>query len=147
MVCDQVYNIVLQIILADFEVAAMNAVKCLFRETLKKGCFFYLTKNVWIVLIAYTCFHTSLAGLIQKYIQDTEFANKIRHLPALAYLSPEEIPAAFRLLEENVLPKKAEKVTEWFRKYYVEGPFKLKQTGHLSIQKIPPEFPPQLWSL
>lgn len=137
-------NIALQpkVILTDFETAAIKAVKTVFPETAQKGCFFHLTQNIWK--------HVQSAGLSQIYGQNSDFANRIRHLAALAYLSPEEIPPAFRLVEEQVLPKDAEEVSAWFKKYYVEGSYTKQRdaaSNCLKIKKTPPTFAPPFWSV
>lgn len=137
-------NIILRpaVILTDFEIAAIKAVQVVFPETVQKGCFFHLTQSIWK--------HIQKAGLTRKYGKESDFANQIRHLAALAYLSAEEIPVAFRLIEEQVLPKEAEEVTAWFQKYYVEGSYKKKRvaaTNCLKLSKVPPTFPPQFWSV
>lgn len=50
-------NIVLQpkIVLTDFEIAAIKAVKTVFPKTLQKGCFFHLTQNIWKRAGCWTC--------------------------------------------------------------------------------------------
>lgn len=102
-------------VMTDFELAAINAVKIEFPGSVHKGCFFHLGQILWRKI--------QENGLSAKYGEDNEFALKLRHLTALAFLEPSEIPDAFLLLKTNVLPPEAE-----FENNYVLGKCNPQQT-------------------
>lgn len=139
------YNIFLtpEVILTDFENAAMKAAKECFPNSRSKCCFFHLNQNIWK--------HIKKARLEKKYADDSDFAHKMRHLSALAYLEPDEIPTAFDFLKTNILPRQGHEVIDWFSRYYVHGHYtnitNTKGSFFLSAKKIPPQFPPALWSV
>src|SRR5205823_8963479 len=75
------------LVLTDFEQAAINAAQNEFPDSVHKGCFFHLCQNVWRKI--------QNSGLAVQYGQDEDFSIKLRHLTALAFLPPSEIPDAF----------------------------------------------------
>jgi hypothetical protein len=75
------------IILTDFELASINASRHVFSNVENKGCFFHLGQSVWRKIQS--------CGLATRYGNDEQFSLMLRHLFALAFLPPEEIPAAF----------------------------------------------------
>lgn len=97
-------NIVLapNMIITDFETAAINAVKNVFRNCQQKLCFFHLTQSIWR--------HIQSAGLAKRYGSDSVFAHKLRHLAGLAFLEPAEIPSAFEMIKNEVIPEEGKKV-------------------------------------
>lgn len=145
--CKNEFNIDLnpEIIISDFELAIINASLRVFPNSSHKCCFFHLSQNIWK--------HIQKAGLSNKYTNDSEFAHKMRHILALAYLKPEDVPAAFDLIRREVLPKESKTVADWFSKYYVNGTtYICKRSSSpnkpkLTIKKKPPIFPPSLWSV
>lgn len=137
-------NLQPDVVITDFEKASINAVKQVFPETKHKCCYFHLAQNIWK--------HIQSTGLSKQYSESTSFAHKMRHLAALAFLKPDEIPEAFEILKEKVLPKDARKVIDWFSKYYVNGTYKKRTTQNLgslktNLHKVPPLFPPDIWSV
>lgn len=82
------------IVVTDFELAAIKAVKKVYPNAAQKGCFFHLCQSIWRQIQA--------ANLANKYGEDSTFAHKLRHIAALAYLNAEEIPPAFSLLKKHV---------------------------------------------
>lgn len=134
-----------EIIISDFELAIIKASQRAFPNSSHKCCFFHLTQNIWK--------HIQKAGLSQKYTNDSEFAHKMRHILALAYLKSEDIPAAFELIRREVIPNESKPVVDWFSKYYVNGTFISKRSlsspnkPALTIKRKPPLFPPNLWSV
>ncbi|KAL0902279.1 hypothetical protein ABMA27_000184 [Loxostege sticticalis] len=122
------YDLNPQHIVTDVEIAIINVIRFDFPDAHHQGCLFHLGQNVWRQI--------QRSGLASRYGSDSDFSLKFRCLIALAYLSPEEIPEAFKTLKESVLPEEASSVTEWFETYDVLG--KLIST---------PMFPPQLWSI
>ena len=71
-----------QDIMTDFQIAAINAA-----ATFMKGYFFHLSSNLWKQI--------QRNGLQQRYIDDTEFANTLRMIAALAFVPPDEVEAYF----------------------------------------------------
>src|SRR4051794_13408212 len=69
----------------------------------------------------------------------------LRHLFALAFLSPEEIPEAFNILKLE-MPPETNEVIQWFEDNYVHA--RIRQ--HLQNETVicsAPLFSPQLWSV
>ena len=60
------------------------------------------------------------SGLSAQYGTDENFSLKIRHIPALAFLPPNDIPGAFDQLKDH-LPAEASGIIQWFEEYYVRG--------------------------
>ena len=124
-------------ILTDFEQAAINASHREFPNIRNKGCFFHLGQNGWRKIQEF--------GLTTQYGDDEHLNLMIRHLFALAFLPPVEIPDAFDILKTEI-PSVANDVVQWFDENYIHGKIRRRlRTGHVS--HIPPIFPPQLWSV
>lgn len=127
-------------ILTDFEMAVINSVRIVFPETIHKGCLFHLGQSIWRRIQEFE--------LQKTYQENGEFSLKMRHLIALAYLPHHEIPEAFNLLKETVLPAEAEQVTVWFEINYVNGRLTSRANDtKVLIHRTPPLFPPELWSV
>ena len=67
-------------LIVDFEIASINAFSQYFHTTKVQVCFFHLCQNVWRKV--------QQLGLGARYMQDPEFATKVRMLPALAFALP-----------------------------------------------------------
>lgn len=132
-------------IITDFELAAIKASQNAFPTTQHKCCFFHLSQNIWK--------HIQKEGLSKKYISNSEFAHKMRHLAALAYLDPTEIPEAFEIIRDQVIANEGGKVTDWFFKYYVGGAYQRvsrvqsASRQNFQLKRLPPIFPPRMWSV
>lgn len=142
--CGALYDLDLcpDYIITDFEMATINACRRVFDRSVHKGCFFHFTQNVWKQI--------KTLGLDEEYGRNSEFALKLRHLFALAFLPPEDIPPAFEgLKSEEVIPESANDLMEWFDQYYVNGRLTSKNKGptKLTMKKTKPLFSPQLWSV
>ncbi|XP_048488972.1 uncharacterized protein LOC125491334 [Plutella xylostella] len=134
------YELNPQHIITDFEISMINVIRIQFPEANHSGCFFHLGQNVWRQI--------QKSGLVSRYGNDSNFALKLRHIVALAYLPPDEIPGAFEMLKTEVLPEEAESVVFWFEQYYVLGKVKTQQNGTtITFTRSSPLFPPQLWSI
>ncbi|CAF1501177.1 unnamed protein product, partial [Rotaria sordida] len=69
----------------------------------------------------------------------------IRHISALAFLSPLEIPDAFDELKV-ILPSDAEPTIQWFENNYVYGRVKrILRNGR--VQRHNPLYSPEMWSV
>jgi hypothetical protein len=127
-----------QFILTDFEKAAINAIHAEFQNAQNKGCLFHLAQNVFRKV--------QHSGLATQYGTDENFSLLIRHIPALAFLPPNEIPAAFNELKTN-MPAEANEIMEWFENYYVHGRARRTLRRNENVVRYPPLFPPLLWSI
>ena len=72
-----------QFILTDFEQAAINAARREFQGVQNKGCLFHLAQSIYQKIQA--------SGLSVQYGTDENFSLKIRHIPALAFLPPDDM--------------------------------------------------------
>src|SRR5260363_267240 len=85
------YNLSPPVIITDFEQSVINAVRSKFPNSTHKGCYFHFCQNLWKKIQA--------EGLAIEYGSNEAFSLKLRHLAALAFLSPLEIPAAFNTIK------------------------------------------------
>lgn len=132
-----------QVILTVFEKAAINASKRVFPDATHKCCLFHLLQNIWR--------HIESAGLAEKYINNSSFAHKIKHISALPYLPAPKIENAFNLIKDEVLPNDVKPVIDCFSKTYISGTYKKvksdRNTLKVLYKKVPPTFPPEIWSV
>ena len=63
----------------------------------------------------------------------------------MAFLPPDEIPAAFDILKP-LIPSVANNVVQWFEDNYVHGRIR-RQAQNGNVVRNPPLFPPQFWSV
>jgi hypothetical protein len=126
-----------QFILTDFEQAAINAAGREFQGVQNKGCLFHLAQSVYRKVQA--------SGLSVQYGTDENFSLKIRHIPALAFLPPGDIPAAFDQLKD-IMPAEANEIVEWFEECYVHGRAR-RTLRDRNVIRAPPLFPPDFWSV
>ena len=97
-------------IIVDFEIASINAFSQYFHTTKVQGCFFHLCQNVWRKV--------QQLGIGARYMQDPEFATKVRMLPALAFATPFDIPEIFNDLFLQ-LPAEAYDLALYFENTYI----------------------------
>lgn len=126
-----------QFILTDFEQAAINAAREEFPGVRNKGCHFHLAQNVYR--------RVQMSGLSTQYGNNENFSLLIRHIPALAFLPPDEIPAAFDELRGHI-PLEANEIIQWFEDNYVYGRIR-RQLRNENIVRSPPLFVPDFWSV
>ena len=74
-------------IMVDFEQAMINSVHQVLPNTQVKGCFYHFSQNVYRKIQEH--------GLQQRYQEDTDFALKLRMIPALTFVLPQDVIAAF----------------------------------------------------
>ncbi len=125
------------IILTDFELASINASRHVFPNVENKGCFFHLGQSGWRKIQSY--------GLATRYGNDEQFSLMLRHLFALAFLPPQEIPEAFDILKLE-MPSEANEVVQWFEDNYIYGRIR-RHLRNGTVIRSAPLFPPQLWSV
>jgi len=63
--------------------AAINAAENVFENVEVRGCFFYLSFNIWKRIQA--------NGLQEGYMDDAEFALHMRMIAALAFVPPQDV--------------------------------------------------------
>ena len=82
-------------IMTDFELAAMNSFSRHFPWAEISGCYFHLGQAVWRKV--------QNENLTEKYLQDPEFALRVRKFLALAFVPPRQVHRFFGLLlvDEN----------------------------------------------
>ena len=80
-----------------------------------------------------------------RYNTDEHFSLLIRQIPALAFLPPDNIPAAFDQLRNNI-PPEADDIVHWFEDTYVHGR-RRRALRNGNIVRHPPLFPPAFWSV
>jgi hypothetical protein len=124
-------------ILTDFEQAAINASCIKFPSAQNKGCLFHLAQSVYRKIQA--------TGFAIRYGTDENFSLVIRQIPALAFLNPADIPAAFDRLKDEI-PAEAVGVVQWFEDNYVHGRAR-RTLRNGTIVRDTPMFPPRLWSV
>ncbi|CAG8519713.1 8029_t:CDS:2, partial [Scutellospora calospora] len=114
-----------QVVLTDFESAVINAIQLEFDNVQHKGI--------------------QTSGLAIRYGTDENFSILIRHIPALAFLPHNEIPAAFDELKTHI-PAEANDIIKWFEEYYVHGKIRRVHRNGTEIRSEP-LFPPKFWSV
>ncbi|CAB4377153.1 unnamed protein product [Rhizophagus irregularis] len=124
-------------IITDFEQAVINSTRYEFPDITSKGYFFRLGQNYWRKIRD--------CGLAIKYGNDEQFSLMLRHLYALSFLPPQEIPAAFDILK-SIMPQEANEVVQWFEENYVSGRI-IRQMRNGNVTRDSPPFPPALWSV
>ena len=125
------------IILTDFELASINASNYIFPNVKNKGCFFHLGQSGW--------WKIQSCGLATRYGTDEQFSLMLRHLFALAFLPPQEIPEAFDILKLE-MPSEANEVVQWFEDNYVHGKIR-RHLRNKTVIRLAPLFLSQLWSI
>ena len=68
----------------------------------------------------------------------------MHHIIALAFLLPEEIPAAFDQVK-LILPENTVRITEYFEEYYIRG--RVRNFRNRTARHLSPLFPPEIWSV
>ena len=127
--------------LTDFEAVAINAVRIEFQGVQNKGCHFHLSQSVYRKVQA--------LGLAAQYASDENLSLFVRHIPALAFLPHNDIPAAFDELRSNMppdMPPGVNELMEWFEVYYVRGGI-IRTLRDGNVVRSEPLFPPSLWSV
>ncbi|CAG8581592.1 1094_t:CDS:1, partial [Dentiscutata heterogama] len=92
-----------QIVLTDFESAAINAVQLEFDDVQSKECHFHLTQSIY--------HKVQNCGLSSRYDTDESFSLLIRHILALVFLLYNEISGVFDKLN-SIISSEAYKVMQ-----------------------------------
>ncbi|XP_070550800.1 uncharacterized protein [Ptychodera flava] len=99
-----------QTVLIDYEQAAKSAIEEVFPNATLKGCFYYLSQNIYRKVQS--------AGLQAMYQRDSDFEISIRMLAATAYIPEDEVIDAFEYLAQN-MPYEAEPIVDYFENNYI----------------------------
>jgi len=119
----------------DFERAAINAAENVFENVEVRGCFFYLSFNIWKRIQA--------NGLQEGYMDDAEFALHMRMIAALAFVPPQDVIASFYLLCDQIrmaYEDDADQVLDYFEDNYI-GIFRR------NASRRAPTFPIETWNM
>ncbi|CAB4404355.1 unnamed protein product [Rhizophagus irregularis] len=128
------------VIISDFEQASINAVQVEFPDSIQKGCFFHLCQNFWKKIQA--------LELAAEYGESENFSIMLRHITALSFLPPSEIPSAFDQIKP-LMPLNAIELVQYFEDNYVHGKIirRRQLRNNQTVTRNPPQFPPELWSV
>lgn len=118
-------------VLTDFEMAIINAVRVKLPMASHRGCLFHLGQIIYR--------NVQAKGLQRIYSSDGEFSLQVGQLVALAFLPPDDIPAAFDLVKDN-FDRRGRELIKWFERYYVAG-------HRVGRARRSPQFPPSMWSV
>ncbi|KAF0288666.1 hypothetical protein FJT64_012972 [Amphibalanus amphitrite] len=88
----------------------MNAFAAVFPGKAQSVCFFHLCQAVWK--------KTRETGLQTAYAEDADLALKIRCLPALALLHPDDVPDGYEAVAAE-LPDAAAELAAYFERQYI----------------------------
>jgi len=103
-----------EVILTDFETAAMQAFGRAYCNATISGCYFHLCQSV--------VRKVSEIGLNEHYSTDDEIRGFIRCLPALAHVPPTDVCDAFETLTENAPEhEKMNEIISYFEHTYIRG--------------------------
>lgn len=121
-------------IMTDFEKAAMNAFQFCFPETEIRGCYFHLGQSAWRRIQS--------LGLSAKYREEPSFALRVRRLPALAFVPPNEVHRYMTLILADEVSRDDGllQFVKYFQDTYVG------QRVNDTIV-IPGQFPHQQWNM
>ena len=98
----------------DFELGAVNSFKETFPESREAYCFFHLAQSLWQKL--------QESGHASAYLEEdnTELRLQFHAIISICFVPPDDVPEAFRLLQENCLDE-LDEVINHIEDYYVLG--------------------------
>lgn len=103
-----------EVILTDFEMAAMNALRDAYPRARVTGCYFHLTQSV--------IRKVQELGLKRAYETEVTLCEFIRCLSALAFVPEEDVPNAFDELVDDMPPyERIEELVTYFEHTYIRG--------------------------
>ena len=112
----------------DFELAAMNAAKVIYPETMMHGCFFHFSQSLYRKIQA--------LGMQKRYATDTKFSQEMKMFAALAFVPPEDVPQVFDNLKLSMTLD--DKVGDFVR--YL-------QTTYVGTRTRKPTFEREFWNV
>lgn len=116
-------------ILADFELAEINAVKACWPDSEVHGCYFHFSQSMFRKL--------KQLHLQKSYGNDNTVHLTFKKILALAFLPPQDIPTVFNKLKKST-PRNMVQFMKYVGEFYIHGPVGKKRG---------PTFPPKLWSV
>lgn len=125
-----------EIVLTDFELAEVNAVKKIFPDSSQYGCFFHLVKNLWKRIQK-----LQLSGPFSKNVN---IQMAFRKTEALAYLDPKDVSEGFTKVRQGA-PAMMKPFFDYVEKVYIAGKLKNNdETG--GTRQCKPRHPPEFWA-
>lgn len=121
----------------DFEAAAIRGISNEFPEIELHGCFFHFTQCIWRRIQS--------LGLAKKYEEDHEFARKLRHLAALAFVPVEKVKDSFKKLKTILHIKK--RAAEGTDANKVNKLFDYFEETWIGKGKTQPKFSIHMWNM
>ena len=117
-------------IMVDFEKASLNALEENFIAVVS-GCFFHLSQSIYRQIQA--------KGLTTQYLEDQDFAIRMKMLASLAFVPEHDVIDSFTILMGD-FPESAIEIAEYFEKNYIG--IKLADQS----RRVPP-FPIRIWNM
>ncbi|KAK3931037.1 GPI ethanolamine phosphate transferase 1, partial [Frankliniella fusca] len=123
-------------VMADFEVAILNAVKAMIPDSIVRACFFHLGQSMYRKVAA--------VGLQKAYNdpEDRSVKNAVHSLLALAFVPLDDVVDTFIALDRS-LPAALREVSQYFDETYVRGPRARRQRRGVAQR---PRYDPALWN-
>ncbi|XP_058799990.1 uncharacterized protein LOC131669250 [Phymastichus coffea] len=123
-----------QIVMTDFELAIINAVKNHFGENIIRLCFFHLRQSIYRKIQS--------EGLQQQYgdPNDNSIREAAHSMCALAYVPPDNVPEIFDLFQ-NEMPEEFIPIATYFEINYVRG---IRAIGRRKAVRV--RYAPALWN-
>ncbi|XP_062594510.1 uncharacterized protein LOC134255924 [Saccostrea cucullata] len=106
-------NSSVEMVTADFEAGAWQAIREVFPTVTLKGCVFHWTKAVWT--------HVQQLGLVTTFREREGTHNFIKQLLALPFLPWTHIADVFRVMEERA-PAALQPLTTYIRTQWIQNP-------------------------
>lgn len=123
----------------DFETASHKAAKEVFPESKVECCFFHFGQANWR--------HVAGLGFRQRYIEDVDFALKVRMVTALAFMPECSIRDGFQQVSA-IMPEEFGEFLEYFAKTYVGRYTVISRPGEtMRLGWKDGKFPPSTWSV
>lgn len=120
--------------MSDFELAAFNAFRSFYPQSVHTCCFFHLSQSIWRKVQSF--------GLEAEYVSTPEIRTAIKSLAALAFCPEDDVIASFELLDDvlNACPfaQRVQPLYHYFEDTYI-GRFNRR------VRSIPP-FSISIWN-
>ena len=121
-----------EIVVTDYEKAAINGFEKVFQDVTIQGCFFHFSQCIFR--------STQSHGLQKLYEENCEFALKMRMVAALAFVHPQSVVHYFdHLCDHVVFPLEAQPVLNYFEDTWIGRPDRRQV-------RRPPHFNIELWN-
>ena len=123
------------VILTDFEMAAISAFRCHFPNSKVTGCYFHLTPSVLRKV--------GEIGMRPSYYTDEEIRGMVRCLAALAHVPVDDIVSSFEALAAEMPQHSSmDELLSYFEHTYIRG----RRMPGRGDNYRPALFPPQTWN-